>query len=101
MKIFSRFKSALEFNYILVATVPFVIIGFLILTTMTRNLEKEITNDQLILSRSLAREVEQFLYEPLHLLGQIEEVLERKGLISDWQINSYLDSIMVHYPFLR
>lgn len=83
MRLFSRFRSALLFNFILVAVVPFSIISFHIMVTMTRNLEKEITTKHLLLAKSLAREVEHLLNEPVHLLGQIKETTERRSLIGE------------------
>jgi PAS domain S-box-containing protein len=99
MRLFPRIRSALKFNFILAVVVPFTLISFHILYTMTRRMKEEVTNDQVVLSNSLVREVEYFLEEPMHFLGQIEEILKRKVLISDGRINSYLDTIMIHYPF--
>ena len=98
MKLFSRFRSALKINVILTVIFPFVLISFNI-WFMTRRIDEEVGNENIVLSNSLAREVEQFLDEPIRLLGQLDEILKRKGLISDGRLNSYLDTIMVHYPF--
>jgi len=82
MRLFSRFRSALRFNFILVAVVPLIIISFHIMNIMTRNLNKTITTNHLLITKSLAREVEHFLSDPVCLLGQIKEMTEQKGLIS-------------------
>ena len=71
MKLFSRFRNALKINVILTVIFPFVLISFNI-WFMTRRIDEEVGNENIVLSNSLAREVEQFLDEPIRLLGQLD-----------------------------
>ena len=54
----------------------------------------EITNKNFLLARSLTSEVERFLDEPLNILIRIEDIVFDRRIISDAQINEYLESIV-------
>ncbi len=89
----------LAFNFVLVATVPILIIGFVALQYLTVSMEQEIIDKNFVLAKSLTGEVNAFLKEPLRLLQQVEDVVDKKNVIPLGQINTYLDTILKNYPF--
>ena len=101
MKIFSSLKNILTFNFLLIAALPIIIVGFITLRILTQNLTEGITQKNFLLAKSLSGEVERFLSEPFYLLGQVEEIIEKKGLIAGEQINDYLAAVIRHYGFFN
>ncbi|MEA3360239.1 MAG: hypothetical protein U9R17_12670, partial [Thermodesulfobacteriota bacterium] len=92
MKIRSTLKSALTFNFLLVAVLPILVIGFVTLQVLTKQMTQEIANKNFVLAKSLAGEVERFFNEPMHLLERIKEVAEGKSVIQREQINKFLEA---------
>lgn len=101
MKIYPSLKNILTFNFVLIAVLPILVVGFITLKILTKNLTEEITHKNYVLSKSLAGEVERFLSEPFSLLGQVEEIIEKRGLIAGEQINDYLTAVISHYGFFN
>ncbi len=99
MRISRSLKSILTFNFVVAATLPILAIGLISLNILTVSMEKEITGRNFFLAKSLAGEVERFLEEPLHILTQIEDVIDGKELILADDINTYLDSVISNYRF--
>lgn len=87
-------KSTLLLNFILAAIIPILVFGFISLQVLTRNLEKEITNKNFLLAKSLTGELERFLNEPLNLLIHIAEVVTDTQIITPEAINRCLKSIV-------
>ncbi len=98
MKMYTSLKNILTFNFILAATLPILIFGIIALYILTVSMEKEISDKNFLLAKSLASEVERFLEEPLRLLRQIKDIIDTKGLILKY-INTYLDSVITNYRF--
>ncbi len=101
MKNRTSLRTILTFNFILVATLPILVIGFVALKSLSVSMEKEITDKNFLLAKSLAGEVERFLEEPLGLTRQIEEILDKGDWIQLDQINDYLDSVTKSYQFFE
>ena len=101
MKIHPSLKNMLTFNFVLMAALPILIVGFITLKILTQNLTEGITRKNFLLAKSLAGEVERFLSEPFSLLGQVEEIVEQKKLIGGEQINDYLSAVIRHYGFFN
>ncbi len=99
MKIRPRLKSALTFNFLLVAILPLLVIGLITLHLLTKSVEREITNKNFLLAKSLAGEVERFLNEPMSLLGHVKEIALKKGLIKGEKINDFLEMLARQYDF--
>ena len=57
MKVFFSFKNALITNFILVAILPLILIGFIVLHIFTGYLEKEITQKNFLLAKSIGGEI--------------------------------------------
>lgn len=94
----SSLKKVLTFNFILVVTLPIILISAVMLYLLTKNLEREITNEQIHLTQALAVEFEGFLNEQQSALGLIcdhfsRQVLDRVGE------DTFLESIINNYPF--
>ncbi|MCP4350763.1 MAG: response regulator [Desulfobacterales bacterium] len=95
------FKNTLIFKFVIVALVPFIAIGYIVLRIHSRDMTGEISMKNLLLARSLAGEVEIFLDRPLSLLRQIEDVVEKQALISEEQTNAYLDTVTENHNFFN
>ncbi len=95
------FKNILIFKFIIVAVLPFIAIGFLILRLHSRDMTEEISIKNLLLARSLAGEVQIFLDKPLSLLRQIEDVVEKQSLICEEQTDAYLDTVIENHDFFN
>ncbi len=94
-------KQSLTTKFLLLATLPIVIVGLFSLQNITSSLEAEIGNKNFLLAKSLASEVERFLNEPVNLINQIEVILFTKKIPSKTHIRHYLDAIMSSYPFFE
>ncbi len=91
-------KTVLIISFILIATMPAAvigIIGFNILSSM----EKEIAGRNYIIAKTMAREVDRFLSEPVRLLAQIRDATEVRYLVQSYEIDTYFDSVLSNYPF--
>jgi signal transduction histidine kinase/DNA-binding response OmpR family regulator len=99
MKIRASLRSTLTFSFILVATLPILVIGIIALQSLSASMEREITNKNFLLAKTLAGEVDRFLEEPMDFLKQTKEVMQTKDLTqSDW-INTQLASVIKIYRF--
>jgi len=81
MKFHASLKSTLTLSFILVATLPILVIGIIALQSLSAGMEREITNKNLLLAKTLAGEVDRFLEEPMNFLKHTKEVLEKENLI--------------------
>ncbi|MGK5095391.1 PAS domain S-box protein [Deltaproteobacteria bacterium TL4] len=99
MKIHTKLSNVLTFNFVLVATLPILIIGIVTLESLSLSLEKEINAKHYLLAKSLNGEVKKFLKEPMSLLKQIQDIVDEKNLIPFSQIDTYLNSVHKNYPF--
>ncbi|CAN2048711.1 two-component system, sensor histidine kinase [Candidatus Magnetomoraceae bacterium gMMP-13] len=96
-----RLRHILTFNFIIAATLPILLTGLITLYFLTIQMEKEISDKNFLLAKSIAGEIERFLEEPSGLLKQIEEVTEITALIKKDQINTYLHSVSKNYKFFE
>jgi len=99
MKRTPRLRTILSLSFVLAAVVPLLVIGSLTLVLLTRHLTHEISTKNQALARTLTGEIEQFLDEPLALLAQAGELLDRGQIPSSAGIDAYLDSILHHFPY--
>jgi len=87
-------KNTLTLNFVFVAALPLIITAFWGLYNLSNNMEREITNKNYILAKSIAGEVEVILGHPLLHLKQIRDVTERKNIVSPDELNDYLASLI-------
>ncbi|MDM8549451.1 response regulator [Desulfobacterales bacterium HSG2] len=92
-------RHILTFNFLMAAILPILLTGLISLHVLTIQMEREISNKNFLLAKSLAGEIKRFLEEPSGLLKQIEEVTEITALIRKDQINSYLHSMSKNFKF--
>jgi hypothetical protein len=76
MKASFSFKNTLILNFILVALLPLILIGFITLTIFTGYLEKEITRKDFLLAKSVGGEIGAFIDQPKDMLRQIAAMIE-------------------------
>jgi signal transduction histidine kinase/ActR/RegA family two-component response regulator len=101
MKVYSSLRNILTFNFVLVATLPILVVGLIALHILTTSMEQEIADKNFLLAKSLAGEVERFLEESLRILVQIGDIVIEKELIRSDHINSYFDSVIKNYSFFE
>jgi PAS domain S-box-containing protein len=94
-------KNILTFNFIIVAALPVLVVGFITLKILTHNLTQEITEKNFLLAKTLAGEIERFLDEPFAILEQIEEIVEKRRMVPQERINEYLETIIRQYGFFN
>lgn len=87
-------KNTLTLNFVFVATLPLIITAFWGLYNLSNNMEREITNKNYILAKSIAGELEVILGHPLLHLKQIRDVTERKDIVSPDDLNDYFTSLI-------
>jgi PAS domain S-box-containing protein len=96
-------KSRLSLGAILtsslaaLAALPILGIGLVTQHVVSRDLTARITRQNLILARTLAAEVTQFLDRPLLLLEEIRDNVARHQLVARNQVDGYLASVMRHH----
>lgn len=100
MKFFTRLGSTLIVGCILMAAVPILITGIISLRMMTAGMERELIDKNLLLSKTIAGEINQFLEEPLSVLKHMKADLEKQDLLqSGRMIEAHLASISRIYGF--
>ena len=99
MKFRASLRNTLTFGFVLVATLPILIFGAIALRSLSSGMEKELTDKNLLLSQTLAGEVDRFLEEPMNLLKHAKEVLEKQDFVLPEGIEAQLDSIIRIYRF--
>lgn len=92
-------RTILASNFLLVALLPVIFIGFLALHNLSNSMEKDIVCRNKLLTQTLASEVAMFLTKAETLLWQIKEIVEVKKLIPEDKINIYLASTLLNYHF--
>ena len=98
MKVSFSFKNTLIFNFILVAILPIILIGFITLYIFAGYLEKEIARKNFLLAKSVSGEIGAFLDQPKDMLRQIETKIEGGGLSNEDLFVASLESIISNYP---
>jgi signal transduction histidine kinase/DNA-binding response OmpR family regulator len=99
MKFPASLRNTLIFGFVLVATLPILVIGVIALQILSAGMKKELTDKNLLLSKTLAGEVDRFLEEPMNFLKHTKEVLETQDLTQSDTINTQLASIIRIYRF--
>ena len=87
-------KNTLTLNFVFVAALPLIITAFWGLYNLSNNMEREITNKNYLLAKSIAGELEVILGHPLLHLKQIRYVTERKDIVSPDDLNDYFTSLI-------
>jgi len=98
MKASFSFKNTLIFNFILVALLPLILIGFITLTIFTGYLEKEIARKDFLLAKSVGGEIGAFIDQPEDMLRQIAAMIEGGAMSNEDLFRASLESIISNYP---
>ena len=98
MKASFSFKHTLIFNFILVAILPIILIGFITLTIFTGYLEKEIARKNFLLAKSVSGEIGAFIDQPKDMLRQIAAMIEGGGLSNEDLFRASLEAVISNYP---
>ncbi len=100
MKIKPSLKKILFLNNIIIILIPLIIFFPLIYYFLTQNIEEEIKNKNLQLSRSLAGEINILLDAHINMLRQLIYDIEKGGLrIGSYRISLYLQSIVENHVY--
>ena len=99
MKFRASLRNTLTFGFVLVATLPILVIGVIALQILSAGMERELIAKNLLLSKTLADEVDRFLEEPMNFLKHTKEVLEEQDLTQSDRIHAQLASIIRIYRF--
>jgi HAMP domain-containing protein len=92
-------RTLLTSSVIAAAVLPLLCAGILMVLTVTRAMQREIGERNLLITRGLAGEVNRFLQEPLSLLEQVRRMLETQTLQDQSQIDAYLASVLSSYGY--
>ncbi len=98
MKVFFSFRNALIANFILVAILPLILIGYITLTIFTGYLEKEITRKNFLLAKSIGGEIGAFIDQPKDMLRQIATMIEGGTMSNEDLFKASLESVITNYP---
>lgn len=85
-----NFKTALTLNFVLLSSLPILIIGFFAMTYLTSSMKEEISNKNMMLANSYARELDQFLGNALHRMAYLIHIMEDHPFLQENQINEHL-----------
>ena len=99
MKLRASLRNTLTSGFVLVATLPLLVIGVIALQILSVGIERELTDKNLLLSKTLAGEVDRFLEEPMNFLKHTKDVLEKEDPTQFDRINAQLASIIRVYSF--
>jgi PAS domain S-box-containing protein len=94
----SSLRKNLLISYVVVVLVPVMILGLIVMQSMTSTLEQEITNKNLQLVKTLADEINDYLVEPINVLMSIQELILTKNYIQGETTNSFLQSQLKIIP---
>ncbi len=78
MKKFPQLKTTLCLAFMLATAVSVLIVGYVALNLLGRNLTNDIKNKNLLIARSLASEIQTLLEEPKATLAELAEILENE-----------------------
>lgn len=95
------FRATLLIYSLIITALPILLVGLIILYVVMENMKQEISANTLLLTRSLASEVREFLVQPLNLLQQVDEILIRSELVASDKQNAYLEKLVKNYPFME
>ena len=92
-------KRILTTSFLLIATLPLLVTGFISLKIMSQRMEQEIFEKNQAIADAIAGEISRSLEEPLSILRQAREMMDSEAFILPSEQNRYLASILRSYPF--
>jgi len=101
MKIVRSLKTQLTLWFVLLASIPLLVVGMLTTYYLSGTTESEILRRNQLLAQSTASEVGRFLYEPLHALEEFgDNFLLNKDFSEAWFLK-YVDNFMDHHNYFQ
>ena len=94
-------KNALTLGFVIVGILPLAIIGFFLLQVLTRDMEREIAQRNMLLARSLAREVGRYISEPMAVLEHAAEVVEHRTFFPGTKTDVFLETVKTTYDLFN
>ncbi len=94
-------KYNLVFYSVVIALLPFLLITYLMSTTLAQRLEAEVIDRNMLLASSLAAETDEYLADAEALLLRLERVLAQEELLLADRINQYLEAVRDSYVFFE
>jgi signal transduction histidine kinase/ActR/RegA family two-component response regulator len=88
-------------SYVAAAVLPFMLAGMLLVWSVSRSMEQDIGTRNLLITRSLAGEVEQFLRAKVGILEQVGGMLESGLLAEPAQVDTYLALVLEHCRYFE
>lgn len=98
MKLNLSLKKILIVTFILLSTLPILIVGFIALKYQSISIEREVTDKNILIAKTISDDLERFLFDSLSFLKQIAYVLENNNIITD-KLDDYLLSIINNYEY--
>ena len=98
MKFHPKLQTLLTVNFVLVALCPIVAIGYITLHLLTKSLENETIQKNVLLVKSLNGEIRQYLADPRAKLEQIAAVIQDGRMVKPSRMNAFLETAVNHDP---
>ncbi|KAF0218496.1 MAG: signal transduction histidine [Geobacteraceae bacterium] len=92
-------KNAIIVKFILATLIPVVMIGGTAQYVLTKHVTEEINDNNTVLAKMVAGEVEMFLNEPLVILRFLSQLIEENGSYNDKYIDSLLESELREFKY--
>ncbi|MBN2657660.1 MAG: PAS domain-containing protein [Spirochaetales bacterium] len=94
MSLQKSLKNALTMSFIFISLLPVLFIGIFSLQILSRNMQSEIEVKNLLLSRTLSRELDVFQSESMDFLNLIEDLTENRAVAEEREIDELLLSMI-------
>ncbi|MBB6481580.1 sensor histidine kinase [Spirochaeta isovalerica] len=94
MALIKSLRKALTLSFVLISLLPVVFFGVFSLQILNRNLQSEIEEKNLLLSRSLSREIDVFKSESMDFLKLIKDLTEENEIASESETDDLLLSML-------
>lgn len=94
-------KVSLTLKFLLLATLPVISVGLFTLISMTRSLEDDIRQRNLILAKTVSDELTRFLNEPVENLNQLAAAIADGTVIAESATNEYLEILLDSHPYFE
>jgi PAS domain S-box-containing protein len=85
-------KTALTLTFVLLASLPILLVGFGAMKYLTVGMEREISEKNLLLADAYASELHRFLDDALHRVAHVARLLEDGTVVSPEERKEYLAS---------
>ena len=101
LKFVFKSKNLLIFNFCIVVIIPVIIISLIILQIIMYNIQQEISEKNMIITRSIAKQAESEMNEASNSLEQIKTGIETQTITNNSQIMTYLYHLTYDYNFFN